>query len=84
MEEVFKDEWHDWKEQKVTKAFLKVLFNKREYLKEMMADNGYGSEQERLIDVGQCIAIKDNIDYAIAGFEYIDRERDDNAESSGV
>ena len=75
--DVFKDEWQDWRSSKVTKAFLKVLFNKREWLKDNMADNGHASEQERLIDIGQCIAIKDNIDYAIEGFQYLEREAEE-------
>ena len=71
--EVFKEEWSDWKGSKVTKVFLKKLFDKREFLKEGLANNSHSSENERLIDVGQCIAIADSIDYAIEGFEYLDR-----------
>ena len=82
--DVFKEEWEDWRGNKVTKAFLKVLFDKREFLKEMMAENGYETDKERMIDTGQCIAIKDNIEYAISGFQYLDREKDENAEGSGV
>ena len=84
--EVFKDEWQDWKSSKVTKAFLKSIFIKREFLKEGLAENNHTTEQERLIDVGQCIAIKDNIDYAIEGFQYLEREAEEkhDAESSGI
>lgn len=82
--EVFRSEWEDWRGNKVTKAFLKTLFNKREFLKETMAENGYSTEAERLVDIGQCIAIKDNIDYALSGFEYVERGVEDNAESSRV
>lgn len=79
--DVFKDEWQDWRTSKVTKAFLKVLFTKREWLKDNMADNGHGTEQERLIDIGQCIAIKDNIDYAIEGFQYLEREAEEQQDA---
>jgi hypothetical protein len=83
--EVFKSEWEDWRTNKVTKAFLKTLFDKREYLKEMMAENTYGSEAERLIDIGQCIAIKDNMDYAIYQFNYVERGQEENdTKSSGI
>ena len=75
--DVFKDEWQEWKNQKVTKAFLKVLFNKREYLKEILAEQGHGTDHERLIDIGQCIAIKDNMNYAIFDFECIDNPKEE-------
>lgn len=74
--DVFKDEWLDWRSNKVTKAYLKVLFTKREFLKEGLAENNHSSEVERLVDVGQCIAIKDNLDYAIEGFQYVDRDKE--------
>lgn len=82
--EVFKDEWLDWKQQKVTKAFLKVLFNKREYVKEMLADKVQGSENERLIDIGQCIAIKDNINYALYDFECVDSSPEGKKENEEI
>ena len=82
--EIFKDEWINWKNQKVTKAFLKVLFNKREYLKEILAEHGHSSENERMIDIGQCIAIKDNMNYAIHDFECVDKNPLEEEEENGV
>ncbi len=75
--EVFKDEWEEWRTNKVTKAFLKTLFNKREFLKEGVVEMNHSSENERLIDIGQCIAIKDNIDYAIENFNYVEKSQEE-------
>ena len=75
--EVSKEEWEEWKGNTVTKAFIKVLFNKREFLKEALAENNHSTDFERAIDIGQCIGIKDNIDYALHGFDYIEELQGD-------
>jgi hypothetical protein len=80
MDEVFKDEWEEWRSNKVTKAYLKVLFNKREYLKEMLVEQRHSTEQERMVDIGQCIAIKDNMNYAIFDFECVDKNPQEDIE----
>ncbi|MDE1868311.1 MAG: hypothetical protein KGI08_11475 [Thaumarchaeota archaeon] len=74
--EVFQDEWKEWKDNKVTKRYFQVLFNKREYLKEMIAEQRHTSETERCLDIGQCIAIKDNINYGLFEFECVDSQQE--------
>lgn len=74
--EVFTDEWKEWKDNKVTKKYFQVLFSKREYLKEMMAEQRHSSEIERSVDIGQMIAIKDNINYGLFDFECVDSQKE--------
>ena len=75
-EDITKQEWGDWKASKTTKEFLRRLFEKRELLKEGLAEGqAAGLEQERTI--GQCQAYKDTIDYGLYSFEVLDLEEQD-------
>ena len=66
--EILQEEWANWKQEKVTREFLKRLFEKREMLKEGLAEGqATGIEQERTI--GQCQAYKDIINYGAFEFE---------------
>ena len=68
--EVTKSEWVDWKNSRVTKAFLERIFNKREEIKEAIVE-GQITAEERDNHIGQCQGIKDSIDYAVFNFETI-------------
>lgn len=70
--EVSKEQYIKWRSDETTKEYLKRLFEKRELLKEGLAEGQAGLEQERTI--GQCQAYKDAIDYGLYDFEFIDVE----------
>lgn len=75
MDEITRQEWGDWKHSKVTKEFLRRIHEKRELLKEGLAEGQTaGIDQDRTI--GQCQAIKDILDYAIFSFETLDQEEE--------
>ena len=78
--EVLKSEWLQWKSSKVTKAFIAGLLNKREYLKEGLAE-GQTRGDEALIDVGRCQALKDTVMDAIEDFNYIEREEEEKVKN---
>jgi hypothetical protein len=69
---ISKSEWIAWKSNPVTKVFLKAIFDKRESIKEELAE-GRGREDLNLY-IGQCQGMKDCLDYAINSFEYIEDE----------
>lgn len=70
--EVSKRQYIDWRANEVTKEFLKRLFEKRELLKEGLAEGQAGADQT--LTIGQCQAYKDAIDYGLYSFEVIDTE----------
>ena len=83
IEEVYKSEWGEWKRQKVTRALLADIMNKRDWLKEALAENKFDSDQERNINIGKCIAMREIVEYIIADFATImdnaKEEKDKNA-----
>ena len=79
--EVSKTEWLQWKANKVTKSYIEGLLNKREFLKEGLAE-GQTRGEEALIDVGRCQALKDAVMNAIEDFDYLERD-DEEKETNG-
>ena len=73
--EVTKQEWIDWKALPITKEFLRRLFDKREDLKEGLAE---GQAEDLHNIIGQCQALKDAIEYGIEKFETIEEPIDGN------
>lgn len=73
-EEITKQEWGDWKASKTTKEFLRRLFEKRELLKEGLAEGQADNMAYTNIIIGQCQAYKDMLTYAIETFEVLDPE----------
>ena len=75
--EVTKSQWVVWKESAVTQEFIQRLFDKREMLKEGLAE---GQVEAVDLFVGQCQAYKDAIAYALQDFEVVndtDEEEED-------
>ena len=69
--DVTQQEWLDWRAMKVSKEFLKRLFEKREDLKEGLAE---GQAENKDVVIGQCQAYKDAVDYGLLKFETVDSE----------
>ena len=69
--EVSKEQWVGWRDSPVTQEFAKRMFDKRELLKEGLAE---GQAANYDIVVGQCQAYKDVIEYTLEVFEVIDSE----------
>ncbi len=72
MREILKSDWIQWKANPVTKALAEAYFERREWIKEQIAQ---GIKDETYL--GQCMALKDAIDYIISDFEVIDEEKKD-------
>ena len=76
MSPITKDEWLQWKSHKVTQEFLTRLYDQREQLKEGMADGQAGTDHESNVliqkTIGQCMGLKDAIDYGVRNFDVID------------
>ena len=72
LDEVFKSQWHDWKQSKITKKLVKDIFNKREMIKEGWAEGQHEDQKQEFLDKGRCMAMKDIIDYILYEFETID------------
>lgn len=68
---VSKDEYNEWRNNRVTKAFLEELFETREQLKEDLVEMKNSTDQDRFVTIGRCQALKDAIDHAIFEFDYI-------------
>lgn len=66
---VSKRDYLDWRSSHVTKALVKALNDKREFLKEGLAE-GAGQPE----DVGRCQALRDIIEYILRDFETFDEE----------
>lgn len=80
MVEITSQEWSNWKQEKVTREFLRRLFQKREDLKEGLAEGQAGESEAQLHEaIGQCQAYKDTVDYAISSFEVILTEEEEHA-----
>jgi hypothetical protein len=77
---VSKEDWVDWRQHKVTQRFLRAMQQKREMLKEGLAENQSGSEREDCITMGRTQALKDVIIYAVREFEYDNQSEDDPTE----
>ena len=82
MEPITKADWVQWKNDRVTRFYLSSLMTKREHLKEGIVEDHAGeSERVLYLSIGQAMALKDAIQYALEHFEYTE-EPDDNQGSS--
>ena len=78
--DITREQWLDWRTHQVTKEYLKRLFEKRELLKEGLAEGQAGESEAQLHEaIGQCQAYKDTVDYAISSFEVILTEEEEHA-----
>jgi len=71
-------EYLQWRANPVTKFLVQALFNKRELLKEGLAE-GHGSTENLHVLIGRTQGIKDSVEYILSDFEYI--EETDNSET---
>lgn len=73
--EISKEEWQNWKTNKVTQEYLYRLHLKREFLKEGLAEGQAGEKQSQDQVIGQCQGLKDAVHYAKFEFDTIDLEK---------
>lgn len=73
---VLKNEYSDWKSNKVTKALAERMFMRREEMKEAWV---LGQVKEESPDYvrGYSVALKNVLDYIISDFETIEENEDD-------
>ena len=71
-EPISKEEWQFWKREKVTKAFVAHLLNRRTELLEEWAEGRCGTAQERDKQEGRVQNLKDVVLYIIQDFEVVD------------
>ena len=77
-----KQDYLQWREMYVTKCLVQALFNKREMLKEGLAEGHSGDLTNEIQKViGRCQAHKDDIDYIIHEFEVLEVEVETNEET---
>lgn len=77
---VTKEQWIDWKRHPVTQYFLSAINDKREMIKEGIAEGQAGLNINR--DIGRAQGLKDVIRYALVEFDYTELEtQTDEAES---
>ena len=72
MNPITKEEWMDWKSNRVTQEYLTRLVSNREMLKEGLAEGQAGDNDQLHRVIGQCQGIKDSVDYAYRDFDVID------------
>lgn len=84
MATVSKEMWIDWKRNPVTMDFLGALNDKREQIKEGIAEGQSGNVD---LDIGRSQGLKDALKYALVEFDYIEfnqpEEEANGTESSG-
>ena len=68
--EVHKADWAQWKQNPVTKRAVAGLMNKREHLKEALAEGLFSTDEERVLAIGETKALKDAVMYLIEDFDY--------------
>jgi len=76
---VTKQEWQNWKRDPVTKYLVFALLNRLEDTKDAIIDGHVGTEDERLIAIGQARNLKDVVDYVISSFQTIEEVQIENA-----
>lgn len=64
-----KSDYQAWKANHVTRFFLQALMEKREHIKEGIAE---GQSDKVDLDIGRAQSLKDALDYAIFNFETIE------------
>lgn len=73
-----KKDWIDWKVLEVSKQMLQGIYEKRELLKEGLA-NGQAYNKETFDQtVGRCIALQEVIDLWVHGPEFSDLDEEDS------
>lgn len=74
MSDITKSEWVQWKNDRVTRAFLADLKEKRELLKEGFAEDEMGGDVNKMfLTQGRIMALKDTILYILEDFVHIER-----------
>lgn len=81
--EVTKEQWITWRALDVTKEFFQRLFDKREQLKEGLAEGNLNNTDIEIY-IGQCQAYKDAVNYGLFEFETIDKELEDDNKGNRV
>lgn len=76
---VTKEQWVDWKHNPVTMRFLGRLNDKREMIKEGLAE---GQSENVQVDIGRTQGLKDALSYALVEFDYVEIE--ENVESGSL
>lgn len=69
-----KADYQAWKANPVTKFYLQAIMEKREHLKEGIAE---GQSENVSLDIGRTQSLKDVLDYAIFNFDTVDEDKDD-------
>lgn len=77
MEQPSKEAWESWVHSSVTQWFLNSVHNRRELLKESLAE-GRSDVDNLKVYIGRCMGMKDVLQYAIQDFDYLGREEDQN------
>jgi hypothetical protein len=70
---ITKRDWLDWKSQETTRLLLQGLHEKREMLKEGLA-NGQSGEGNFEREIGRCIALQEAIEFILIGPEFEEEE----------
>lgn len=60
---ITKSQWSDWKQHPVTKELVKALYEKREEIKENIAEEKYPEDLPKWIGYAQCL--KDEISFIV-------------------
>lgn len=81
---VTKEEWVDWRRDHVTLELLRGLYQKREAIKEGIAEGEPTDDKEMYIAMGRAQALKDTIKYITEHFDYVEIEVKDGTESGSV
>lgn len=73
MDEITKSEWVNWKNDRVTRAYIEALNTKREALKEGLAQDETGGDPVKIAQVqGRTMSLFDAILYATQNFDFIE------------
>lgn len=67
-----KEDYLNWRGTQITKFLLQEIWNKREEIKEGIADGQTSGHDELITAIGRTQSIKDIINYILFDFEYID------------
>jgi hypothetical protein len=69
---VLASDYKEWRRHKVTKALVRDLLKKREFLKEGLAEDRLEDGWARGVTVGRCQALRDAIEYIVSDFDTIE------------
>lgn len=67
---ISKEEYLEWRDNRVTKQLIQDIYEKREFLKEGVVELSDESEKQRFVTIGRCQAMKDIIDFVLRDFDY--------------